>query len=120
MVLPHSEGTPFTTREALEAWLAQHHATERELWVRLYRKATGVPSVDWTDCVLACLAWGWIDGIKRTRDEETYLQRLTPRRPKSNWSAKNKAHVAQLIAEGRMQPAGLAHVEAAQQDGRWG
>lgn len=109
----------FKTREHLETWLAKHHDTETELWVRIYKKDSGVQSVDWQDCVLASLTWGWIDGLKRSHDDDSFLQRLTPRRPKSVWSKKNCEHVATLIAEGRMQPSGLAHVEAAKKDGRW-
>lgn len=114
-------GTPraFATPKQLEAWLAKHHASETELWVRLYKKDSGTPSVTWSDCVVAALAWGWIDGQKRSLDEVSFLQRLTPRRPRSSWSKKNCEHAERLIAEGRMQPAGLAHVEAARADGRW-
>lgn len=109
----------FETAVQLEQWLAAHHATERELWVRMYKKGSGTPSVDWTDCVVACIAWGWIDGQRKSLDEVSFLQRMTPRRPKSNWSKKNIEHAERLVAEGRMQPSGLVHVEAARQDGRW-
>lgn len=109
----------FATRDDLERWLATHHATENELWVRVFKKGSGTPSVDWTDCVVAALAWGWIDGQKRSLDEASFLQRLTPRRPTSGWSTKNRAHAERLIAEGRMRPAGLAQVLAAKADGRW-
>jgi uncharacterized protein YdeI (YjbR/CyaY-like superfamily) len=117
MVAP--TGVAFATSTHLEKWLRANHARETELWVRIYKKGSGTPSVDWNDCVVAALAWGWIDGHKKSLDEESFLQRLTPRRPKSNWSQKNCAHAERLIAEGRMQPAGLAHVEAARADGRW-
>jgi uncharacterized protein YdeI (YjbR/CyaY-like superfamily) len=89
------------------------------LWVRIYKKASGRPSVSWNDCVVEALRFGWIDGRKQPGDVDWFLQRLTPRRPGSNWSAKNRAHADRLIAEGRMLPAGLAHVEAARADGRW-
>ena len=79
----------------------------------------GRPSVTWTDCVVEAIRFGWIDGQKLPLDERSYLQRLTPRKPKSNWSANNREHAISLIAEGRMAPAGLAHVEAAKADGRW-
>jgi len=69
--------------------------------------------------VVAAIAWGWIDGQRKSLDEVSFLQRLTPRRPKSNWSKKNSEHAERLIAEGKMQPVGLAHVEAARLDGRW-
>lgn len=110
---------PFKTPAELEKWLKKNHATETELWVRIYKKGTGVRSVTWDDCVLAGLAWGWIDGIRRAHDEESFIQRLTPRRPKSTWSKKNTEHAERLIAEGKMQAPGLAHVKAAREDGRW-
>lgn len=109
----------FESAAQLDAWLRANHAKVRELWVRIFKKGSGTPSVTWNDCVVVCLAWGWIDGAKRPLDEVSFLQRLTPRRPKSNWSKKNREHAERLIGEGRMQPAGLAHVEAARADGRW-
>ncbi|MFO0662582.1 MAG: YdeI/OmpD-associated family protein [Polyangiaceae bacterium] len=114
-----STAEAFKTPGQLEAWLRKHHTTRSELWVRIFKKDSGTPSVDWNDCVNAAIAWGWIDGHRKALDEVSFLQRLTPRRPKSNWSKKNCAHAEKLIAEGKMQPAGLVHVEAARQDGRW-
>ena len=114
-----SAALAFTTSAHLEKWLKTNHAIKHELWVHIYKKDSGTPSVDWNDCVVAAIAWGWIDGIKKSLDEVSFLQRLTPRRTRSNWSKKNCAHAERLIAEGRMQPAGLAHVEAARADGRW-
>ncbi|AKU92718.1 YdeI/OmpD-associated family protein [Vulgatibacter incomptus] len=109
----------FASPRELETWLEANHDKERELWVRIFKKDTGTPSVTWQDCVVACLAWGWIDGAKRSLDEISFLQRITPRRSKSSWSKKNWEHAERLIAEGRMQPSGLVHVEAARADGRW-
>jgi len=109
----------FETSEQLHAWLQANHASETELWVRIYKKATGQPSVTWDDCVVAAIAWGWIDGIRKSLDDTSFLQRLTPRRARSNWSQKNVQHAERLIAQGRMQPAGLVHVEAARSDGGW-
>lgn len=109
----------FVTPDQLELWLRANHATESELWVRMFKKGSGTPSVDWQDCVLAALAWGWIDGQRRALDEVSFVQRLSPRRPRSSWSKINREHAERLIAAGRMQPSGLAHVEAARQDGRW-
>ncbi|WP_255033984.1 YdeI family protein [Rhodoferax sp. TH121] len=103
----------------LHSWLQAHHAREAELWVRIYKKGTGTPSVTWDDCVLACIAWGWIDGQRKSLDDTSFLQRLTPRRARSNWSQKNVQHAERLIAEGLMQAPGLAQVEAARADGRW-
>ena len=110
---------PFETTQHMENWLEFNHASQSELWVRIYKKDSGQASVSWNDCVVAALAWGWIDGLKKSLDEHCYLQRLTPRRAKSSWSKKNCDHAERLIAEGRMRPPGLAQVEAAKQDGRW-
>lgn len=109
----------FETPEQLNAWLQANHASETELWVRIFKKATGQPSVTWEDCVVAAIAWGWIDGIRKSLDDTSFLQRLTPRRARSNWSQKNVQHAERLIEQGRMQTAGLVHVEAARSDGRW-
>jgi uncharacterized protein YdeI (YjbR/CyaY-like superfamily) len=109
----------FAAPEHLHAWLRVNHASETELWVRIFKKATGQPSVTWDDCVVAAICWGWIDGQRKALDDTSFLQRLTPRRARSNWSQKNVQHAERLIAQGRMQAAGLAHVEAARSDGRW-
>ena len=87
--------------------------------MRIFKKGSGTPSVTWDDCVVVAIAWGWIDGHKKSLDDVSFLQRLTPRRAKSNWSKRNCDHAERLIAEGRMQPSGLPHVEDARQDGRW-
>ena len=110
-----TEARAFATAGQLEA----NHATQRELWVRIFKKGSGVPTVTWDDCVMASLTWGWIDGKRRSLDGVSFLQRLTPRRPGSCWSKRNRAHAERLLAEGRMQPPGVAHVHAARQDGRW-
>jgi uncharacterized protein YdeI (YjbR/CyaY-like superfamily) len=109
----------FASTQDLGDWLADHHQSQSELWVRIYKAGSGVASVNWTDCVIECLRFGWIDGQKKPLDEVSFLQRLTPRKPKSNWSAKNKEHVAKLIADNRMTAVGLSHVETAKADGRW-
>lgn len=114
-----TESFAFEDESALERWFEVHHATKTELWVRMYSKKSGIPSIDWKGCVIACLCWGWIDGIRKTIDNVSFVQRVTPRRPKSGWSKINCAHVERLIAEGRMRPSGLAHVDAAKNDGRW-
>lgn len=110
---------PFETREALEDWLSRHHATETELSVLIYKTKSGIPSITWDELVEAVLCWGWIDGLKRSVDDTAYTQRITPRKAGSIWSARNVAHVERLTAAGRMQPSGLAHVDAAKVDGRW-
>jgi uncharacterized protein YdeI (YjbR/CyaY-like superfamily) len=114
-----TEAYAFENPDQLELWLSANHATERELWVRIFKKDSGTPTVDWNDCVIAALNWGWIDGQRKSLDEVSFLQRLTPRRPKSAWSTRNCEHAERLMREGRMQASGLAHIEAARQDGRW-
>jgi len=114
-----TEAHSFETPEKLEDWLKANHNSEKELWVRIFKKGSGTPSVTWNDCVVTAIAWGWIDGQRKSLDDVSFLQRLTPRRLKSNWSKKNSEHAERLIAEGKMQAAGLAHVEAARLDGRW-
>jgi len=80
---------------------------------------TGKPSVSWTEVVIETLCWGWIDGIKKSIDGEAYLQRITPRKPRSSWSKRNREHAERLIGEGRMQEPGRVQVRAAKADGRW-
>lgn len=109
----------FKSAAELSAWFTSHRQRSSEVWVKIFRKGSGKPSVTWTDCVIEAIRFGWIDGQKLPLDEASFLQRLTPRKQKSNWSARNREHATRLIAEGRMTPAGLAHVEAAKADGRW-
>ncbi|MBB6486955.1 YdeI/OmpD-associated family protein [Rhizobium lusitanum] len=109
----------FADRLEIDRWLEANHATAAELQVRIYKKGTGVSSIDWNGCVIACLSWGWIDGHKKGLDEQSYIQRVTPRRPNSNWSVRNINIAEQLIATGGMQSAGLAKVLEAQRSGRW-
>ena len=109
----------FADQAALEAWLEAEHESAPGLYVKIAKKASGVPSVDWEQMVEVLLCFGWIDGRANRLDDSFYLQRITPRRPRSVWSLKNVATVERLTAEGRMRPAGLAVVEAAKADGRW-
>ncbi len=109
----------FTTPRDLAQWLRMNHATETELWVKIFKKSTGITSVTWNCVVVEALCWGWIDGIKKSIDDQAYLQRITPRKVRSSWSKRNRGHVERLINEGRMTEPGLVHVHAAQADGRW-
>ena len=109
----------FVTPKDLGQWLKVNHATESELWVKIFKKKTGIPSVTWDDVVIEILCWGWIDGVKKSFDDQSYLQRVTPRKTRSNWSKRNTEHVERLISEGRMKESGLVHVRAAKADGRW-
>jgi uncharacterized protein YdeI (YjbR/CyaY-like superfamily) len=113
-------GVAFRTASELGTWLSQNHDTATELDVRIYKVASGIPSVTWTECVVECLAWGWIDSRKKSLDALSYLQRISPRRPKTSpWSQTNVKHAERLIAQDRMKPPGLAAVHAAKQDKRW-
>jgi uncharacterized protein YdeI (YjbR/CyaY-like superfamily) len=98
----------FATPAELRDWFDANHLTADELWLGCYRKATGRPSVAWSDSVDEALCVGWIDGVRKSIDDERYVQRFTPRRRGSNWSAVNVAKIAALTTEGRMRPAGLA------------
>jgi uncharacterized protein YdeI (YjbR/CyaY-like superfamily) len=106
----------FATPAELRAWLERHHADRDELWVGLYKKASGRPSVTWPEVVDEALCFGWIDGVRRSLGPDSYVNRLTPRRPRSNWSAINIKRVGELIEEGRMTPAGLAAFDARTDD----
>lgn len=109
----------FVHADAFHDWLEQNHDREPEVWMQIFKVGSGKPSVTWKDAIPVALAWGWIDGVKKSLDDASFLQRFTPRGPKSSWSEINVAHAERLIAEGRMQPSGLKHVEAAKADGRW-
>ena len=109
----------FENAAAFWQWLELNHASEPELWLKIFKKGSGRKTISWDESVVEALCWGWIDGIKKSFDDEAYLQRFTPRRKRSNWSKRNRGHVERLIAEGRMQEPGLVHVRAAKADGRW-
>ena len=98
----------FKTPDEFRAWLVEHHATATEVGVVLHKKAAGVPTMTWSEAVDQALCFGWIDSVARSHDETSRVQRFTPRKPKSNWSAVNIAKVANLTEQGRMTPAGLA------------
>jgi uncharacterized protein YdeI (YjbR/CyaY-like superfamily) len=110
---------PFAAVRLWEQWLLEHHAQLDGVWIRMAKKASAIASVTHEEALDVALCYGWIDGQRKTDDSRFFLQKFTPRRPKSLWSKRNITKVAGLTAEGRMQPAGLAEVEAAKQDGRW-
>ena len=101
------------------AWLDAHHETASEVWVVYWKKSTGRPSIVWAEAVEIALRYGWIDGLIRGIDDERYMQRWTPRRPKSKWSKVNREIATRLIDAGEMRPMGLAAVEAAKTNGEW-
>jgi uncharacterized protein YdeI (YjbR/CyaY-like superfamily) len=110
---------PFRDAGAFERWLAANHDKAEELWIRIYKKDSGIASITALEAIDVVLCWGWIDGIKKGLDDVSFLQRYTPRRAKSVWSQVNRTNVARLVREGRMTPHGLAPVDAAKRDGRW-
>jgi uncharacterized protein YdeI (YjbR/CyaY-like superfamily) len=109
----------FKTPNAWRAWLAKNHAKSGGIWLRIFKKGSGKETVSYAEALDEALCFGWIDGQKDKYDESSWLQKFTPRRPKSVWSKKNRERVARLIEEQRMTQAGLAEVNAAKEDGRW-
>jgi uncharacterized protein YdeI (YjbR/CyaY-like superfamily) len=109
----------FATPAALEAWLDEHDEESDGIWLKFAKKGSGIRSVVYAEAVEIALCHGWIDGQAKRLDEEHYLQRFTPRRPRSKWSMINREKAERLIAEGRMRPAGLREIERAREDGRW-
>lgn len=104
--------TFFATPDDFRRWLEEHHETASELWVGLWKKGTGKPSLTWDESVDEALSFGWIDGVRKSVDHEGYAIRFTPRKPGSIWSAKNSRRMEELIAAGRVQPAGMRAYEA--------
>ncbi len=110
---------PFASPGDWESWLEKNHSVSKGIWLQMYKKATGIASVNYAQALDAALCYGWIDGQLKSIDELSYMQRFTPRRPRSIWSKRNIEHIARLTIEGRMKPAGLKEAEAAKADGRW-
>ena len=109
----------FDSERDFERWLAKNHDVESELWLKIHKKGSGLPTVTNAQAIDVALCWGWIDGIRKAFDEQSFLQRFTPRGAKSVWSQINRDNVARLIEAGRMTPHGMRQVAAAKQDGRW-
>jgi uncharacterized protein YdeI (YjbR/CyaY-like superfamily) len=111
----------FANQAEWRAWLAAHHDAGPEgVWLKIAKKGSAVASVDYPQAVEVALCYGWIDGQKKGLDETHWLQRFTPRRSRSIWSKVNRARAEALVEAGEMQPAGLAEMERAKADGRWG
>ncbi|WP_245913914.1 YdeI/OmpD-associated family protein [Nannocystis exedens] len=109
----------FVDAEAFSRWLATHHRSSPGLWLQLAKKGKRLRSLSYSEAVDVALTWGWIDSQKKAHDADSWLQRFTPRGPRSLWSQINRERVEALIERGAMQPAGLAEVERARADGRW-
>lgn len=102
-----------------QRWLHQHHADASGVWLKLAKKRSGHPTVDYQELLDEAICHGWIDARRQSHDDEFFLQRFTPRGPRSKWSQVNRAKATAMIEQGLMRDAGLAQVEAAQADGRW-
>jgi uncharacterized protein YdeI (YjbR/CyaY-like superfamily) len=102
-----------------EAWLADHHALRSGVWLKIAKKGAGLPSVTISEALDVALCYGWIDGQRKALDDRWYLQKYTPRRPRSSWSRINVGKAEVLIAAGRMREPGMAAIQAAKADGRW-
>ena len=100
-------------------WLAKHHDNDDEVWIKIHKVDSGLKSITPKEAIDVALCWGWIDGLRKGLDKNSFLQRYSPRGRKSVWSQTNVDNVARLIKEGRMTEHGLKHVEAARADGRW-
>ncbi len=109
----------FDDARTWEAWLATHHQKQEGIWVKIAKKSSGIPSISHMEALDVALCYGWIDGQGKPYDEAYYLQKFTPRRPKSLWSGVNVKKVEALIEAGRMRQPGLKEIEAAKADGRW-
>lgn len=110
---------PFASAKEWERWLAKHRDLSVGIWLRFYKKDSGVASVSYDQALEAALSYGWIDGQLRSYDAKSWLRKFTPRRPKSLWSKRNIDLVRRLMKAGRMKPSGLKEVQAAKADGRW-
>ena len=109
----------FASTKEFTSWMAKHHKVSAGIWLKHFKVKSGTPTITYAEALDVALCYGWIDGQKKAFDAESWLQKFTPRRPKSIWSKRNKEHVARLEKSGRMKAAGLKEVKAAKADGRW-
>jgi uncharacterized protein YdeI (YjbR/CyaY-like superfamily) len=119
VVVPADALKEFSSFDSFSHWLAAHHDGEDEVWVRIFKKSSGIPTISPVEAIDAALCWGWIDAIKKSWDDVSFVQRYCPRRKRSVWSRVNRDNVTRLTEAGLMTKFGLAHVEAAKVDGRW-
>jgi uncharacterized protein YdeI (YjbR/CyaY-like superfamily) len=117
--MPEQPVIAFASAAAFSKWLTRHHADHCGFWLKIAKKASGIPTVTYTEALDEALCFGWIDGQKKTFDTTAFLQKFTKRGKRSVWSKINVGHVRRLEKEGRMKPDGLAAVAAAKADGRW-
>lgn len=109
----------FRDAESFHAWLGEHHDSEDEVWIKIHKLDSELPSITPKQAIDVALCWGWIDAVRKALDGKSYLQRYTPRGKRSIWSQINVDNVARLIEEGRMTEHGLRQIDAAKADGRW-
>jgi uncharacterized protein YdeI (YjbR/CyaY-like superfamily) len=109
----------FRSARAFRTWLTKEHSRSAGLLLRIYKKDSGIPSVTYAEALDQALCFGWIDGQKLPCDDQSWLQKFTPRQPRSGWSRRNTEHAERLIRSGEMNPAGMREIEAANADGRW-
>ncbi len=109
----------FKTAKSFETWFEKNHDKSNGFWLRIFKKDSGLKTITYAEALDAALCYGWIDGQRKSYDEESFLQKYCPRREKSIWSKINIGHVERLIHEGRMRPAGLSAIEKAKANGNW-
>ena len=118
-VKPDLPIVPFASRQEWETWLEERHTVSTGLWLKIAKKGSGIETVTFAEALDVALCYGWIDSQADKFDGDYWLQRFTPRKPRSKWSQVNREKVAKLIESGRMRPAGLREIEQAKADGRW-
>lgn len=116
---PELQILSFRKAQEFDIWLEQNNTMTSGLWIRFYKKDSGIATIRYQEALDVALCYGWIDGQVKKYDADSYLQKFTPRRTKSMWSKRNVDHIARLEKEGRMRPAGIKEVENAKKDGRW-
>jgi uncharacterized protein YdeI (YjbR/CyaY-like superfamily) len=116
---PEPQIIAFVDADEFHDWLEEHYALTEGIWLQMFKKASGIASVFYPEALDVALCFGWIDGQIKRLDEQSYIQKFTPRRKRSNWSKRNIDNIQRLTQEGRMRAPGLKEVEAAKADGRW-
>ncbi len=109
----------FDSAKKAEQWFAKHHDATDGIWLRFFKKDSGIKTITYAEMLDVALCYGWIDGQSKKLDADSWLQKFTPRRSKSMWSQRNIAHAQRLIKKKRVKPAGLIQIENAKKDGRW-
>jgi uncharacterized protein YdeI (YjbR/CyaY-like superfamily) len=114
-----NEILPFRSSSEFRRWLTANHRQSEGIWLRIFKKDSGEPTITYAEALDEALCFGWIDGQKQRHDESSWLQRFTPRRAKSGWSKINTQHAQRLLQAGRMRASGRTQIDAAKKDGRW-